>query len=124
MLKYALMVVLLAGSAYASDFRISVGIGYRPAPICQTVVVERPSVVWVPPVYENRVDVEGNVYVVLVRQGYYQEVRPVVYAPSPVYYAPAPVYYAPAYRPMYAPCPRPSFGFGFSFGSSHGGHHR
>jgi hypothetical protein len=117
MLKYALMAAILAGSAYASDFRISVGIGYQPSPVYQTVVVERPSVVWVPPVYENRVDAEGNIYVVLVRQGYYQEIRPVIYAP-------APIYYAPAYRPMYAPCPRPSFGFGFSFGSSHGGHHR
>lgn len=89
-----LSVILLASSAFSSDVRIGVGIGFRsPTPIYQTVV-EQPSLVWVPPVYEQRYDSEGNAYLVVVCQGYYRQ------APRAIYVE-----------------PRPSFSLGLFFGS-------
>jgi len=101
MLKYMVGLLLLVGSAWASDVRVGVGISVGPSyPVPQTVVVERPTLVWVPPVYEQRYDANGNPYLVVVREGYYQQVYQQVYQPV--------IYAAPL---------RPSFSFGFFFGS-------
>ena len=113
MLKYFLAIAVLAGSVYASDIRIGVGVnvGVRTPVMAETIIVERPStLVWVPPVYERRADEFGNVYVVLVQEGYYQRVA---YTPPVVYTAP---------YPYYRPYTNSFFGFGFSFGRGYSDH--
>jgi hypothetical protein len=101
-MRYLLLALLFAcSSTFAADFRFGVE-----------------ELVWVPPAYETRVDEDGNVYTVMVRQGYYvRQVRPVyVVQPSTFFYS------------TYS-YPRPTFGFSFGFGgyprggcSSYGGH--
>jgi hypothetical protein len=120
-MRYLLIALLFAcSSSFAADFRFGVEIGPRvvaPAPV---TIVQQEELVWVPPAYETRVDEDGNVYTVTVRQGYYvRQVRPVYVAqPSTFFYS------------SYS-YPRPMFGFSFGFGGysprgypSHGGHHR
>ena len=111
MLKYFLAIAVLAGSVCASDVRIGVGvnIGVHAPLMNDTVIVERSStLVWVPPVYEQRYDADGNLYLVIVRQGYYQQV---VYQ-QPVYVAPRPLFSFGLFfgNPSYGP----------RFGSPHG----
>jgi hypothetical protein len=118
-MRYLLLALLFAcSSTFAADFRFGVEIGPRvfaPAPV---TIVQQEELVWVPPAYETRVDEDGNVYTVMVRQGYYvRQVRPVyVVQPSTFFYS--------TYSYL-----RPTFGFSFGFGgyprggcSSYGGH--